>query len=200
MSQETHLKPLQSKVTHRTHHHVHVHLGLCINMYQPSQILRPWKFSHLSAIIFANKNRVTPRADPRNLPLSTALCQFFEPSQCEFCGRILAWLAFLLVHNFRIVFLNLQWSKCVFSSQVKNTIFLMFFTCTSLPRCQVVSTSHPLPHCISTQGCMFTFESYHSSFDGQTSSELQEKVKSVASSACWKFQEIKRKLRDSSKR
>jgi hypothetical protein len=76
----------------------------------------------------------------------------------------------------------------------------MFFTCTSLPRCQVVSTSHPLPHCISTQGCMFTFESYHSSFDGQTSSELQEKVKSVASRACWKFQEIKRKLRDSSKR
>ena len=60
------------------------------------------------------------------------------------------------LHDFVIVLMILHW-KCFFwFPYVQKTECLLFFTCKSLPRCQVISTEHPSAHCISRQNCIYS--------------------------------------------
>ena len=93
---------------------------------------------------------------------SISVCSFATlPGFCDI--RILTWLAFLLVfawlcsrfHEFTVV------EAFIFCPHtLKKLKFLYFFTCKSLPTCQVLSISPPWPHCISTQNCICNLESF----------------------------------------
>ena len=109
------------------------------------------------------------RNDPAQFDLfsSISVCSFATlPGFCDI--RILTWLAFLVVfaslcsrfHEFTVV------EAFIFCPHTlkKNEVFV-FFTCKSLPTCQVLSISHPWPHCISTQNCICNLESFDSSLD-----------------------------------
>ena len=117
----------------------------------------------------SSKNSVTPPAmTPRNLT-------FFPASQFAVLQPFQGFVTFAFwhdlhfywyLHDFVVVFMNLQWSKHSFFVPIhwKNEVFV-FFTCKSLPTCQVLSISHPWPHCISTQNCICNLESFDSTLD-----------------------------------